>query len=247
MSVIIDRITPTLRPDDRTVMYQRWAKLLFLHWEVEAEELAPRLPPGLTLDTFEGKAYVGLVPFTMAGVRPLWFPRFRPVTDFHETNVRTYVHREGADPGVWFFSLDAANSLAVRVARAMWRLPYHRSRMVMREEGDWVDYSLERLWPPPVPARLRVRYRGIGPVQPAQPGTLEHFLAERYLLYAHREGRLYRGQVHHPPYPLQRAEAEGLEESLLSAAGIHRPGSVPLAHYAAELSVRIYPLREVRL
>jgi len=226
-------------------MYQRWAKLLFLHWEVPVEELAPMLPPGLTLDTFEGRAYVGLVPFTMTGVRPLWFPRFPPLTDFHETNVRTYVHREGADPGVWFFSLDAGNPLAVRVARAMWRLPYHRSRMSMRIEGPWVDYALDRLWPPPIPAHLRIRYRAIGPVTPAKPGSLEHFLAERYLLYAYRDGQLYRGRVHHAPYPLQTAEIEGLEETLLSAAGIRRPDAPPLMHYASELNVRIYPLRTV--
>lgn len=241
----IDRITPTIRPAGRAVMYQRWAKLLFLHWEVPAEELKPMLPPGLTLDTFEGRAYVGLVPFTMTGVRPIWFPRFPPLTDFHETNVRTYVHYNGANPGVWFFSLDAANALAVRAARAQWRLPYHYSRMAMREENGWIDYRADRLWPPPVPSNLRVRYRPSGPVSPAHPGSLEHFLAERYLLYACKNGRLYRGQVHHAPYPLQTAESSGLDESLLRAAGIHRPDSVPLAHYASEVRVRIFPLRRV--
>jgi uncharacterized protein YqjF (DUF2071 family) len=226
-------------------MYQRWAKLLVLHWVIPGAEVAPMLPPGLTLDTFEGKAYVGLVPFTMTGVRPVWFPRFPPVTDFDETNVRTYVHHNGANPGVWFFSLDAANALAVRVARSMWRLPYHYSRMEMREDNGWIDYRADRLWPPPAPAHLHVRYRPNGPVQPAQPGTLEHFLAERYLLYAYKGGHLYRGQVHHEPYPLQKAEAMDLDETLLSAAGIHRPDSAPLAHYASELNVRIFPLRRI--
>src|SRR3569832_2218087 len=127
----INRLAPTVRPADRTVMYQSWRHLLFIHWVVLAESLAPMLPPGLTLDTFEGRAYVGLVPFTMIGVRPVWFPRFPPITDFHETNVRTYVHKDGANPGVWFLSLDAANALAVRVARGQWRLPYHFSRMEM--------------------------------------------------------------------------------------------------------------------
>ena len=125
----IDRVAPTRRPDQRAVMRQRWADLLFLHWPVAPETLQPLLPPGLTLDTFEGQAYVGLVPFTMTGVRPVWAPPVRWLSNFHETNVRTYVHREGKDPGVWFFSLDAANSIAVRIARAAWKLPYHYARM----------------------------------------------------------------------------------------------------------------------
>jgi uncharacterized protein YqjF (DUF2071 family) len=241
----IDRITPTLRPPDRTVMYQGWRHLLFLHWIVPSEVLVPMLPPGLTVDTFEGNAYVGLVPFTMVGVRPAWFPRFPPITDFHETNVRTYVHKDGANPGVWFLSLDAANALAVRVARAQWRLPYHYSRMEMKHDGEWIDYGVDRLWPPPTPARLRVRYRPVGPVSPAEPGTLEHFLAERYLLYAYRDGLLYRGQVHHAPYPLQPAEAADLDETLLAASNIQRPEGLPLVHYARGVDVRIFSLRRI--
>src|SRR4051812_19283047 len=107
----IDRIAPTHRPSGRTVMRQNWSDLLFLHWEVPVEALRLLLPPGVELDTFEGRAYVGLVPFTMTGVRPTLLPAFPPLSNFHETNVRTYVHFQGRDPGVWFFSLDAANSI----------------------------------------------------------------------------------------------------------------------------------------
>lgn len=241
----IDRITPTLRPDDRVIMYQRWADLLFLHWVVAGEELEPLLPPGLTLDTFEGRAYVGMVPFTMTGVRPIWFPRFPPITDFHETNVRTYVHMDGANPGVWFFSLDAANPLAVMVARTLFRLPYHCARMDLMHNGGWIDYRADRKWPAPTPASLRVRYRPVGSAAVAQPGTLEHFLLERYLLYARKGGRLYRGQVHHRPYPLQDAEAVGLEETMLSAASIQCPDRSPLVHYTSELNVDIFAPRRV--
>jgi hypothetical protein len=239
----IDRIAPTLRPAGRSAMRHRWAELLFLHWVVPPEQIRSLLPPGLDLDLFEGRAYIGLVPFTMTGVRPTWAPPFPPLSDFHETNVRTYVHCEGRDPGVWFFSLDAANAIAVRVARAVWKLPYHYARMSLRREGDAVSYSTERLWPGPLPAQCSVRYAPAGPVVPAAAGTLEQFLVERYLLYAWSRGRLYRGQVHHAPYPLQRAEVSMLEEDMVQAAGIARPDEAPLAHYAREVRVHVYPLR----
>jgi uncharacterized protein YqjF (DUF2071 family) len=244
----IDRITPTRRHEDvKVVMRQRWAELLFLHWRVPASVLQPMLPPRLTLDTFEGHAYVGLVPFTMTGVRPVWAPAFRPVSDFHEVNVRTYVHHAGRDPGVWFFSLDAANPLAVIGARTVWRLPYHRARMTLeREPSGQIAYRSERLWPGPRPAVCDVRYAPEGPVRPAEPGSLEFFLAERYVLYATgRGGTLYRGRVHHTPYPLQAARADLREESLLSAARIDRAQTTPLAHYANEVSVDVFSLERI--
>jgi uncharacterized protein YqjF (DUF2071 family) len=233
-------------------MYQRWAELLFLHWAVPETMLRPLIPPGLEIDTFEGNAYIGLVPFTMTGVRPKLFPPFPPLSNFHETNVRTYVHFRGRDPGVWFFSLDAANSLAVRIARAWYKLPYHFAKMQMTYVADlsrpiqWIDYATERLWPAPTPAHCQVRYAPLGPVAPAQVGTLEHFLAERYILYTCSQGKLFSGQVHHAPYPLQTAQFARLEETLLAAAGIQRPDEAPLAHFAREVTVNIFPLRRVR-
>ncbi len=236
-------------------MRQRWAHLLFLHWAVDPTQLTPHLPPGLQLDTYNGVAYVGLVPFTMTGVRPWWSPPFKPISDFHETNVRTYVHRNGSHPGVWFFSLDAANSLAVRIARGMWKLPYHKADMLVRVNrhkssadspiGDELEFRSERLWPGPLPAEGAVKCSTVGAAAPCEPGTLEHFLIERYLLYAYRAGKLYRGQVHHSPYPVQRAIVSELRENMISAAGIEHGEEAPLAHYASEVNVRIYPLREV--
>jgi hypothetical protein len=238
----IDRITPTRRPDARPVMYQRWRTLLFLHWEVPAEELARLLPPGLTLDTYEGRAFVGLVPFTMKGVRPAGLPPFPPLSDFHETNVRTYVHREGKDPGVWFFSLDAANRIAVKLARAWFRLPYHFAQMELRREGSWISYRSERRWPAPVPARCAVRCAPKGEAAASTPGTLQHFLVERYFLYTVHGGGLWRGQVHHPPYQVRGAEVEELDESLLAAAGISRPPAVPLVHFSDGVDVDVFRL-----
>ena len=227
-------------------MRQRWAELGFLHWKIPAAKLAGLVPPTLTIDTFDGTAWVGLVPFTMTGVRPVWSPPLPGVSRFHEINVRTYVHKDGSDPGVWFFSLDAASSLAVRAARAFWRLPYHRATMSLHRASDGaVSYASARRWPPPVPAHCRVIYRPDGPVAPAKPGTLEHFLAERYFLYTQgRTGALLRGQVHHTPYPLQRAVAAELDETLLAAAGITRPADPPLVHYASEVRVDVFALRK---
>ncbi|HZT41517.1 MAG TPA: DUF2071 domain-containing protein [Chthonomonadaceae bacterium] len=244
----IDRVAPTRLPADRTVMYQRWAHLLFLHWAVPSEILQKLLPPGLDLDTFEGLAYVGLVPFTMTGVRPVGVPALPRLSAFHETNVRTYVHRQGRDPGVWFFSLDAANALAVHVARALWKLPYHFARMQLTfasETGSVTPkmyYRTERLWPGPLPAACTVSYTPTRTPAPATVGTLEHFLIERYILYSTANGRLYQGRVHHASYPVQSAHVHMLDETMLAAAGIARPDAGPLVHYASEVRVRIYPL-----
>lgn len=243
----IDRISPTRRPPGRPVMRQRWADLLFLHWPVPVEAIQPLLPRELEVDTFEGTAYVGLVPFTMTGVRPVWAPAVPGLSNFHEVNVRTYVHSRGEDPGVWFFSLDAAQSLAVRIARRLWHLPYHFARMSLeRTEGGSIAYSSDRLWPGPVPASCRLSYRPEGTPAASTPGTLEYFLAERYILYAGRPGSLRIGRVHHGAYPLQPARVEALNESLIAASGILHAGGAPIAHYASEVSVRVYPLERVR-
>ncbi|XXF79021.1 DUF2071 domain-containing protein [Myxococcaceae bacterium GXIMD 01537] len=242
----IDRLAPTRRPSGPPVMYQRWRTLTFLHWVLPADAVAALLPPGLTLDTFEGRAYVGLVPFTMEGVRPRGLPAVRALSDFHETNVRTYVHHEGRDPGVWFFSLEAAQSLAVRVARAWFKLPYHRAEMTLTQEEDgWLAYRSERRWPPPAPATCAVRCRPRGTLAASEPGTLQHFLAERYFLYSAARGGLYRGQVHHAPYQVQPADVEGLDESLLAAAGLTRPDEEPMALYSPGVDVEVFGLQRV--
>lgn len=193
----IDRLAPTRRPPGRAAFHQRWAELLFLHWELPPAVLTALLPAGLTLDTFEGRAYVGVVPFTMTGIRPWWAPPLPWLSAFHEVNVRTYVHHGGRDPGVWFLSLDAANGLGVWVARTLFHLPYHHARMSLRHQGDSVVYHSARRRGG---AGCAFRYAITGAPAAAAPGTLEHFLAERYLLYAVRRGRLLRGRVHHAPY-----------------------------------------------
>src|SRR3954466_701307 len=158
----IDRIAPTLEPDQPVLMHQNWHHLLFLHWEVSPQELQPLVPPELTIDTFDGIAYVGLIPFTLSGVRPVGVPPLPWVSSFHECNVRTYVHRDGRDPGVWFFSLEAANSLAVRLARGLWHLPYFRADRALAGDEVETRYRSVRRWPAPVPATFDARWR-VGP------------------------------------------------------------------------------------
>ncbi len=248
----IDRLAPTRRPARFPVMHQRWRELMFLHWAVPPSLIRPHVPQALDLDLFEGRAYVGLVLFTMTGVRPVGLPPAPGLSSFHETNVRTYVHFKGRDPGVWFFSLDAASAIAVRLARRFFHLPYHPARMFLeRDELAGATglppllFAGVRRWPPPLPASYLIRGAVTGSVQPARPGSLEHFLAERYLLYTWRRDCLYQGQIHHAPYPLQPATVLSLDENLLAAAGLDRPGEAPLAHFAAGVNVEIFSLRRL--
>jgi uncharacterized protein YqjF (DUF2071 family) len=246
-AVKIDRIAPTQHPGRSPVQHQRWQDLLFLHWPVPVGVLRPLLPEALEIDTFGGSAFVGLVPFRMVGVRPVWFPAVPGISNFEETNVRTYVHLEGRNPGVWFFSLDAASRVAVWIARTFWKLPYHFSRMSMGVESSGeIRYRMQRLYPGPVPAGAQFQYRPTGTPSAAIPGSLEHFLAERYILYtgSTREG-LQIGRVHHAPYPLQPVDLLEWDESLLAAAGIQRPELPPLAHFARGVDVNIFPLRRI--
>jgi uncharacterized protein len=239
----VDRLTPRHRPEGSPAGYQSWRRLLFLHWPVPAAAIARLLPPGLEVDTFEGQAWVGLVPFTMQDVRPRGLPAISLLSDFHELNLRTYVHVGGRNPGVWFFSLEAAKSIPVRIARAHWHLPYHRADMELAATGDEVRYRSERRWPGPLPASFSARWR-IGPeLGSAQPDTFEFFLAERYFLYAQSPGGLRLGQVHHTPYPLRSAEVLDWSEDLLRLAGLSPASGAPHALYSEGVDVEVFALR----
>lgn len=235
-----DRLAPTRRPPGLPAGYQEWRRLLFLHWPVPVAALRPLVPAHLSLDLYEGTAYVGLVPFWVQAARPLGVPRAFGLA-FLETNVRTYVHVDGRDPGVYFFSLDAASVLAVIGARLTLGLPYFLARGRERRADDRIDYALQRR----TGARplCHVRYEVGEPLGPATPGTLEHFLIERYLLHVQRGPTRWTVQVHHRPYPLRRARLLLLQDELVSAAGIPPPVGLPLVHYAAGVDVAIFPPR----
>lgn len=240
----MDRMAPARRPNDRPAGFQRWRTLAFLHWEVPVEVIAAQLPRDLSVDTFEGKAWVGVVPFTMKDVSPWWAPSVPGISNFHELNVRTYVHAGGV-PGVWFFSLDAAASIAVIAARTGWHLPYHRAAMEMEVTGDEVRYTSRRLWPGPKPAELSLRYRIGESLGEAVPGTFEHFLAERYVLFADQGSGLASGTVHHRPYPLHRAEVIELSQSMVAVNGLGEVSGPPHILYSPGVDVDVFALKKI--
>lgn len=225
-------------------MEQEWHDLLFAHWPVPPEVVRPHIPPGLTLETFDGAAWVGVVPFHMRGIRLRGGLPLVGAHAFAELNVRTYV-RHGEHAGVWFFSLDAASRLAVWGARLFFHLPYFYADIQTGWENGRVFYRSVRRDQRGHAARLVARYWPTGAPFQAQPGTIEHALTERYCLFAvDRRGRLYRGDIEHRPWPLQPAEAE-IEENLMFPPAFPRPQGAPLLHFARFLHVRIWPLVRV--
>jgi uncharacterized protein YqjF (DUF2071 family) len=223
-------------------MAQSWHDLLFAHWPVPAHRLRTLIHPALTLDTFDAQAWLGVVPFRMTGVRPRFVPPVPGLSAFAELNVRTYVVA-GGKPGVVFFSLDAANGLAVTLARRFFYLPYFHARMSCAAEGDAIRYASRRTHQGAPGAELRGRYGPTGPVALAVPGSLEHWLTERYCLYAEDpRGGLHRCEIHHDPWPLQPAQAEIEVNTMADPVGIPLAGP-PLLHFARRLDVVVWWLQ----
>jgi uncharacterized protein len=215
---------------------QSWLELLFAHWPVPASSLQRFVPPALKIQEHEGTSWVGVVPFRMTGVMRRPLPDVPGISAFPELNVRLYVEYDGK-PGVWFLSLDATNALAVWAARRFFHLPYFRARMALRREGDTVHYESRREG-----ASFIGSYRPIAEPVLAEAGSLEHWLTERYCLYALApDGSLFRNEVHHATWPLQRAEAEIRESTMLEFHGIDVSGPPPLLHYASRLDVVVWP------
>ena len=224
-------------PQRAWAMTMSWCDLLFAHWPIDRAVLRELVPQGLELDTFDGRAWVGVVPFRMANTGPRGLNRVPGVSAFAELNVRTYVIRDGR-PGVWFFSLDAASRLAVYGARWIFHLPYFHARMRCERTGDEVSYRSERRHRRAPPGAFVGRYRPTGPVYRSQPGTLEHWLTERYCLYsADRRGGIYRAEVHHAPWPLRPAKAQIETCTVTDGWGIHLPDTPPILHFADRLDV----------
>ena len=222
-----------------------WHDLLFMHWPVPQEALRPQIPPALQLDTFDGSAWLSVTPFRMSATRPRCLPSVPPLSNFPELNVRTYVTAEGK-PGIWFFSLDAANPVAVRLARATFHLPYFDARMSCQVTGDEVRYGSVRTHRGAPNAELAALYRPVGEQFESRPGTLEYFLTERYCLYAASgRGNVYRGDIHHHPWPLRRAEIEIESLAMTRQIGVALPETEPLLHFSGRLDVLAWPPRRI--
>ena len=235
---------PWPMPEAPWIMTQTWNDLLFAHWPADPIAVRARVPRALTVDLFQGRAWVGIVPFRMTNVAPRYVPPLPWLSAFPELNVRTYV-TAGDKAGVYFFSLDAASSLAVAAARLLFYLPYFAADMAVVPREDAVGYASHRRGGG---ADFIASYRPIGPVFEPAPGTLEYFLTERYCLHTlDPEGRVCTVDIHHPPWPLQEAEAEITTNTLAAAAGLTLPGIQPLLHFSKRQDMVGWPLRRTAI
>jgi hypothetical protein len=239
----LTRHRPWPVPGSPWIMTQSWHDLLFAHWPVDEAVLREHVPAAFPLDTCQGSAWLSIIPFHMTNVAPRGLPALPWVSAFPELNVRTYVILDGK-PGIFFFSLDAAHPLAVRVARRVFHLPYFSAAMTVDVQDGWVQYASERTGSSR--AAFRGRYRPTGAVSEPAPGTLEHFLTERYCLYTtSRSGRRYRLEIHHRPWALQPAVLEASVNTMADAAGIPLPASPPLLHFSKRQDVVAWGLERL--
>ena len=217
-------------------MYQSWKDLLFLHWRVPVTQVQPHLPQGLKVDSFDGGAWIGIVPFSMRNVRPKLLPCLPGMSNFLELNVRTYVYDKTGVPGVWFFSLDANQQIACGLGRKLFNLNY-RMAEIKSEKGEWIDYRARRKG---CSENASFRYRPSGPRRVAKPGSLDFFLTERYAMYtSSRDGsRMWRGRVHHPPYELQDTEVNSFSTLPIDWNGQERLSGQP-QHTCASMGVDV--------
>ena len=223
-------------------MTQTWHDLLFAHWPLEPDAVRGKVPANLPLDLFDGHAWIGVIPFHMTNVGPRGVPSLPGVSAFPELNVRTYVTLNGK-PGVYFFSLDAASTLAVIGARTMFHLPYYRAEMAVHIAASRVTYRSARRTSA-VNAQFLATYEPVGGVSPAAPGTLEYFLTERYCLYTMtRSGEPRRLEIHHKPWPLQSADGQIAVNTMAKAAGIALSAVAPLLHFAKRMDVLTWGMR----
>jgi hypothetical protein len=220
-------------------MAQTWDDLLFAHWRVDADTLRAHIPGELSLDEHSGSAWIGVTPFIVTGLRARGLLPLPRVSSFRELNVRTYVTVDGK-PGIWFFSLDASSQAAVEAARRIYRLPYFRAQIDVVRRGDRILYECARHQG----TAFSGEYGPAGDVAPAASGSLEHFLTERYCLYARHRARLYRADIHHRPWPLQEADAT-IDLNTMPPDAIPLEGE-PLLHFSRRQDVVIWPLERVQ-
>jgi len=245
MSATISPLNPTLpcEPIRRWPVSMRWQNLVFAHWPIEPEKIRPLLPSELEIDTYDGRAWIGIVPFHLT-IRLNWMPI---AFEFPEVNVRTYTTYRGKR-GVWFLSLDASSRMAVMTARLRYCLPYHKAKMKLQVDrlsaARWIRFSSRRIDCSTAPAELEMEYGPVGDSFQAEPGSLEHWLTERYSLFAvNRKGAITAAEVAHARWPLHGAEAVFKTNTILPSLGLNSLSSPPLLHFSQDLSVIASPLR----
>jgi uncharacterized protein YqjF (DUF2071 family) len=238
--VTVDRLSVRQRPSGLPLMHQNWGKLLFMHWRVDEKLLRPLIPADLEIDTHDGSAWIAVTPFTMWGIRASLLPPIPGTSAFHELNVRTYVHLNGV-PGVWFFSLDATNTLAVWAARLAYHLPYFSAEMNLEQNGKQIKYLSKRI---DSPAELQATWTIGEPLAESEPESLQFFLTERYCLYAAHHNHLHRARIFHEPWCLQSATLSSLDSTMIEATGLPKPKGEPLLHYSEEIAVGIWALEK---
>jgi uncharacterized protein YqjF (DUF2071 family) len=252
-ATVIGRTSAAMTGDDRPwprparpwVMAQTWHDLLFMHWPVSIDRMRALVPAQLPLDTFDGQAWVGVVPFRMSGVRPRYLPGVPWLSAFPELNVRTYVTLDGK-PGVYFFSLDAGRRLAVEAARR-YGLPYYHARMSCVREGRGVAYESLRIHPNAPDAALLIHYRPTGPRAVAESRSLDDWLTARYCVYTvDRRDRVFRIEIDHSRWPLQPADAQIHFNTMMAPLGLALPDTQPLLHFARRLDVVVWLRERVR-
>lgn len=227
-------------------MFQSWKQVSFLHWSYEPAVVQRLLPAALEVETWEGRAWVGLIPFINENLRPPFTPVLPWLSRFAETNVRTYVRAPDGSRGVWFFSLDASRLAAVVAAMVVYRLPYRWARMRLWRDGNQIHYRTRRRWPGPAGARGDAVIEIGDPLPPDGIGDLDRFLTARFRLYARVGTKLAFAPVEHAPWPLAAARVIGLKQDLVAAAGLPAPQGDPVVHYSPGVDVRVGALRVLR-
>ena len=240
----LDRLSIRERPDSMPIGRQTWGKLLFMHWRIPVERLRAAVPDELEIDTHDGEAWIGVVPFTIWGMRLSFLPPVPGLSEMHELNVRTYVHYKGV-PGVLFLSLDATSALAVLGARTFFLLPYYNADISLKQEGERITYHSRRTHANAPPAVFDAVWQIGSPLEASRPGSLEFFLTERYCFLTVHEGAVYRCRIHHPPWPLSAATVSTYHSTMIESHGLPTPTGEPLLHYAEEITVDIWPLEKV--
>lgn len=228
-------------PRGSWIMGQSWDDLLFAHWRVDADAVRRLVPSGVTVDEHNGSAWLGITPFVLTGFRLRGTLPLPVISSFPEINVRTYVSAEDK-PGIWFFSLDTSSRGAVEAARRLYKLPYFHARIAVDRRGERVDYSSTRRGATR-PFVFTASYEPVGRAFVSEPGNLEHFLTERYCLYAADESGLHRADIHHPPWRLRPADAS-IKLNTMPPEEVEPMGE-PLLHLAERQDVVIWPLEKV--